>query len=347
VPAGSARPRDPQRWAPMNARSLVTTLVTALAVLVTAFAPDAQAGTHLRIGTLAPTGSPWAKDLTEWAHEIEQATGGDLTIDVRCSYGDDLRMVGDMRSGALDGVAMMSAAGLGQIDRRAAALDLPGLFPSRDRAIAVRDQVRDELADGFSKQGFVLIGLYDVGTVYLMTVGATVNEPADLRGLGLPFLAGDPNMPTLFELIGDIFLTQVTMPEILPGLNNGSIDALFAPALLAEQLQWASKIDTLMTHPVAYSIGGLVITSRAMFALPDVQRRLVMESGANETHVMAKHAIIANDKTYARLVTRKTPINLTAAEKAKWAAVFKKTISRTRSAVFDASWIDRLQALAN
>ena len=73
----------------------------------------------------------------------------------------------------------------------------------------------------------------------MLTKGFAVHVPDDLKHKNTYYYSGDPIGPVLYSLIGDVTPRQLGVPEILPGLTSGSINVVIAPALAAEQLQWA------------------------------------------------------------------------------------------------------------
>src|SRR5580692_4560323 len=75
----------------------------------------ARAVTIVKIGTLAPGDSPWAKEFKRLAADIESDTGGELKLDFQWNgqAGDEALMVQKLRIGQLDAAAV-TALGLTQ-----------------------------------------------------------------------------------------------------------------------------------------------------------------------------------------------------------------------------------------
>ena len=87
------------------------------------------------------------------------------------------------------------------------------------------------------------------------------------RTVGLRCTRDDIVQPILFQVIGGITPVPLNIPEVLPNLNTGAIDIVIAPALAAEQLQWSSKLDTIVSDVAGVAIGALVISSKRLAAL--------------------------------------------------------------------------------
>ena len=51
-----------------------------------------------------------------------------------------------------------------------------------------------------------------------------------------------------YSVVGDVTPKQVSVPEILTGLTANTINVVNVPALAAEQLQWASRLDHINTR---------------------------------------------------------------------------------------------------
>jgi TRAP-type C4-dicarboxylate transport system substrate-binding protein len=315
------------------------------AAFVLAQSTESEAGTTLKIGTLAPQGSPWASAFSTFASQVNSDTGGEVTLDFRFSYGDEVRMVGDIRSGQLDGAAI-TAVGLGQIYKDVLIFQLPGLFSNWGKLDAARNAMKGQLEAEFEKQGFKILGWGDVGAAKIMSMGFDIKRPSDLSGKGCYFLAGDPIGPVLFSKIGGVTPKQVSVPEILPGLNNGSINVLFAPPLAAEQLQWASKVDHINTMTAGFGIGAIVVSSTKHQSIPEQHRNTLASKGKETGDKLTQAIRNADAQAFARLKTRKTAYEPTDDEKKEWRKLMDDTRSQLRGSVFTASVFDQVVNLA-
>src|SRR5271165_5779304 len=241
-------------------RKLLTTLATVVVAL--GVAGSADAATTLKIGTLAPGDSAWGKEFKRWAKDVSDDTGGDVVIDFQWNgtAGDEVLMVQKIRSGQLDGAAV-TAIGLAQTGVTDVLLfQMPGLFSNWGKLDAARNAMKADFDQQFQSKGFTILGWGDVGAAKTMSIGFEVHHPADLQGKGCYFLAGDPIGPKLFATIGGINAKQVTVPEILPNLTNGSIQVLTVPPIAAEQLQWASRVTHINTMTTGFGIGAIIVS---------------------------------------------------------------------------------------
>ena len=332
-------------------RNLLRFAAAAVAVAgltVTAFAPDAEAAVTLKIGTLAPGDSAWGKEFKKWAKAVSDDTNGELTLDFQWNgqAGDEVLMVQKIRSGQLDGAAV-TAVGLAQTGVTDVLLfQMPGLFSNWGKLDAARNAVKAEFDTAFQSKGFTILGWGDVGAAKTMSIGFEVHHPADLQGKGCYFLAGDPIGPKLFASIGGINAKEVTVPEILPGLTNGSIQVLTVPPLVAEQLQWASRVTHLNTMTTAFGIGAIIMSTPKIAGLPDNLRSVLNGRGAEAGERLTKSIRNLDAQSFARLKASKTAYEPNDAEKNEWRDLFGKIRAQLRGSVFTPAMFDKVVGLA-
>lgn len=299
-------------------------------------AGDANAdATTLKIGTLAPGESPWGQVFKVWKRGVAQRSNGALELQFfwNGQQGDEAAMVGKIRTGQLDGAAI-TAVGLGQIYKQVLVLQMPGLYREWAKLDNARNAMKANFDAEFDKQGFKVLGWGDVGRAHLMTKGFQVHRPADLKHKNCYYLPGDPIAPMLYSLIGDITPKQVAVTEILPALTSGSINVLNTPALAAEQLQWASRVDNINTEISGIGIGALVFSSAKLKSLPADQQEVLKETGRIAGEALSTRIRKEDDAAYERLKVRMTTYTPSPAEKAEWAKLFAATRAKLRGAVF-------------
>jgi TRAP-type C4-dicarboxylate transport system substrate-binding protein len=320
----------------------LTTALAALAVAVLA-THDAAATTTLKIGTLAPGDSAWGKEFKKWAKDVSDDTNGELVLDFQWNgqAGDEVLMVQKMRSGQLDGAAV-TAIGLAQTGVTDVLLfQMPGLFANWGKLDSARNAMKPDFDQQFQSKGFTILGWGDVGAAKTMSVGFEVHHPADLQGKGCYFLAGDPVGPKIFQAIGGINAKEVTVPEILPNLTNGSITVLTVPPLAAEQLQWASRLDHMNTMVTGIGIGALVFTSAKIKSLPADAAAALLETGKVAGDALTGRIRREDAAAFARLKGRMATYDPTADEQGQWNKVFADTRARLRGTTFDPAVFDQ------
>jgi TRAP-type C4-dicarboxylate transport system substrate-binding protein len=320
----------------------------AAAIALATLSTGADAATTLKFGTLAPGDSAWGKEFKRWAKDVSDDTNGELIIDFQWNgqAGDEVLMVQKIRSGQLDGAAV-TAIGLAQTGVTDVLLfQMPGLFSNWGKLDAARNAMKADFDQQFQSKGFTILGWGDVGAAKTMSIGFEVHHPADLQGKGCYFLAGDPIGPKLFAAIGGINAKQVTVPEILPNLTNGSIQVLTVPPIAAEQLQWASRVTHINTMTTGFGIGAIIVSTPKVAALPDNLKTVLNNRGAEAADRLTKSIRNIDAQAFARLKSSKSAYEPSDPEKQEWRDLFAKVRGQLRGSVFTPGVYDKVVGLA-
>jgi TRAP-type C4-dicarboxylate transport system substrate-binding protein len=323
--------------------------VVALAIGLLGHAPPARAATVFKIGTLAPGDSPWGKEFKRLAADISGDTNGELELDFQWNgqAGDEVLMVQKIRAGQLDAAAI-TALGLAQTGVTDVLLfQLPGLFTTWAKLDAARETLKAEFDHMFEAKGFTVLGWGDVGAAKTMTAGFEVHHPVDLKGKGVFFLPGDPIGPRVYSAIGGITPHSLGVAEILPALSNGSVNEVVAPALVAEQLQWASRITHINTETLAFAIGAVIASTPRVQALPPKLKEVMARRGRESSERLTRLVRNLDAQAFARMKAKKTAYANSEAERAEWRDLFVHVCRQLRGTVFSAEMFDKVVRLAD
>ena len=328
-------------------RRLVWILAAVTLVLGVLSVPSAAEAATLKVGTLAPAESPWGQVFKIWQKGVKERTNGALELQFfwNGQQGDEVAMVGKMRTGQLDGAAI-TATGLAQIYKHVMVLQMPGLFPTWEKLDVARNAMRAKFDPEFESAGFRIIGWGDVGIAHMMTKGFQVKRPADLKHKNTFFLAGDVIEPMVYSIIGDVTPVQLTVPEVLPALTSNKISVVNAPALAAEQLQWASRLDNINTAPSGIGIGALIFSSAKLKELPADAQTALIETGKVAGDALTIRIRKEDGAAYGRLKARMTAYEPNESEQAEWKELFHKTRQRLKGAHFKPEVFDEAERLA-
>ncbi len=306
------------------------------------FAASANADpVTLRFGTLAPPESPWGRVFKVWARATDERSQHAVQIQFfwNGTQGDEGAMVGKIRTGQLDGAAV-TALGLGQIYKQVLLFQLPGLFASWQKLDAARNALRPQMDPEFERQGFKIVGWGDVGTGRFMSAGYEVKTPNDLKHKATFYEPTDPIDPVFYSVLGDITPRPVSIPEVLPGLTSNAITLVNVPPLVAEQLQWASRLDHLDTIATHFEIGALVVKSSRLASLPADAQSAVLDTGRVAGEALTTSIRREDDAAFARRKERMTVHDPNAAEIAQWTRLFADTRARLRGTTFTPALVD-------
>lgn len=330
----------------MRRRSMIQ-MTGALALLAGMGAPGrARAGDVLKIATLAPKASPWGQVLSVWEKAVKEKSGGRLEIQIFYNglQGDEAATVAKMKSAQLVG-AVVTAVGLSKIYKPILALQSPGLFSSWAKLDRARDAMKAEFEKGISDAGFQIAGWGDVGSVRILSKGVAVRVPDDIKGKKPYLWRDDAIQPVFYQTLGGVTPMPLNVPEVLPQLNIGAINIVLAPSLAAEQLQWASKLDTIQSGVQSYAIGALVFSQKRLDALPADLRQILLDTAKVAANALTKRIRNEDEAAYGRLKGKMTVIDCTADERATWDALFKQVRSKLGQGTFAPELITKLEQL--
>ncbi|NUQ76923.1 MAG: TRAP transporter substrate-binding protein DctP [Polyangiaceae bacterium] len=333
----------------MMLRRAVVKFLGALTVLAgVGLSQEAAAAEHtLKIGTLAPRSSPWGQVFSVWEKAVKEKSGGriELQFFYNGQQGDEGAMVGKIKAGQLHGAAI-TAVGLSKIYKPILALQMPGLFKTWAKLDAAREAMKGDFEKGVADAGFTLAGWGDVGVAHLMSKGFAVRTPDDLKGKKPYTWRDDAAQPALFQVIGGVTPVPLSVPEVLPNLNTGAINIVVAPALAAEQLQWASKLDHIVTNTSGFAIGALVMSTKSLDGLPADLKAIVVDTGKVAAAALTTRIRNEDAAAFGRLKGKMTVVTLTADEEAKWESVFKQVRQRLAQGTFSPDLVSKLEGLA-
>jgi TRAP-type transport system periplasmic protein len=145
----------------------------------------------IKLGTLAPEGSPWHNILRDMAESWKTATGGTVQFRIYSGgvAGDEPDMVRKIRVGQLHAAAL-SGAGLSAIAPEIQALQMPMMLTSSEELDYVRDRLAPKLEAILEAKGFKVLNWGDAGWVQFFAQKPVVG-PEDLKPMKLFVWAGE------------------------------------------------------------------------------------------------------------------------------------------------------------
>ncbi|MEW8452139.1 MAG: TRAP transporter substrate-binding protein DctP [Candidatus Thiodiazotropha sp.] len=249
-------------------------MITLLSLLL--LSPLSQAGTTLKIATLAPDGTSWMKEMRAAAKQIQQQTEGRVRIRFYPGgvMGNDNSVLRKIRVGQLHGGAI-TGGGLSAIYRDAQLYTLPFQFRNLQEVDAVRQVMDPLIIAGLKNEGYVSFGLSEGGFAYLLS-NRPVKTTKNMRELKIWIPEGDEINANMFQALG---ISPVPLPltDVLTGLQTGLIDTIASAPVGAIALQWHTRVNYLTQVPLAYLYATLVLTETAFNKLQKPDRSVVRE----------------------------------------------------------------------
>ena len=309
-------------------------IITAFAGLAFLAAAGVASAQTIKLGTLAPKGSPWFENLQDMAADWGEASNGRIKVRIYPggSIGDERDMVRKMQIGQLQG-AVLTAEGLSVIVPEILALQLPMIFKTDGEIDYVRDALKPELEALFEARGYKILNWGDIGWVRLFSREPVV-VMADLRKQKLFTWAGDPELTEGYKIQG-LKVVPLPVPEIFSGLQSGLIDALYAAPVAALSYQWFGLANHMTDLKVLKLIGATVVTHKTWNKIrPEVRDDVVaaaVEAGDNAREkirnfedeairVMQEHGLVIH------AVTDEQADAWEASSRASWAVYTKSRV---------------------
>lgn len=250
--------------------------IAAVAVLL--FAAGRASADERRIATLAPEGSLWMKQMRKGASRVEKATDGRVETLYYAGgvQGDEKDVVRKMGLGHIDGAAL-TGIGLAMIYPGIRVLQLPGFYANVEEVDYVRKKMWPYFRKKFHKEGYELLTAGDVGWIYLFSTVKIDSEKA-FKKAKIWRWDGDPMSKKLFDKLG-LRGVALGVPEVLPALNTGKVEAVFGSPLAAVSLQWHNKVRYMSSAPVAYGTGGMVMRTKVWNKASEKDKKIQKKIG--------------------------------------------------------------------
>ncbi|MBI2192955.1 MAG: TRAP transporter substrate-binding protein DctP [Planctomycetes bacterium] len=255
-----------------------------LGVILLASALDGQT---LKFATLAPEGSTWMKVMTALDQEVRKGTQGRVSFKFFAGgvKGDEKSVLRQMKLGVVDS-AGLAGLGLGDILPDARALDIPFLLRTDEEVDLVYEKLFPRFAGSLEKEGYVLLGLSEVGFVHFFSQ-KPVRKMEDLRATKCWMWSGDPLAEVALKKLG-VSPIPLSLADVLTALQTGVIDTFYSPPLGAIALQWFTRVKYFQEFPMTHSTGGLVVTLKAFQKLKPEDQNLLRAAARRRMQELVK-----------------------------------------------------------
>lgn len=301
---------------PMPRRSLLAGLLAAAAVLVAPASALAEEFT-LKIATVAPDKTPWSELLRKYKKAVEEKSGGRIKVKIFLSgtLGDENETVLKCKRGQIQGVAASTGAVASQVPE-VEVVEVPFLFKSGEQADKIIDTVLDApMRKVFLDAGFVLGFWSENGFRHFGSKDTPIKSPADLKGKKMRSQESKVHL----EMWRALGASPVPVPttEVLPALQNGTVDGFDQALLFTIAANWSSSIKHYTLSGHIYQ-PALIAFNKAWYDKlpPDLQTMLV-EEGKTLQDFGRKKVRGIRDKLIALMESQGVTVHkLTPAEKA-------------------------------
>jgi len=232
--------------------------------------------TVMRIATVAPDGSAWARELKAWARDVESATEGAVRLKIYFGgiAGDENVVLERIHREQLDG-----AIGSELCTRLAPSLKVArviGAFQTREENAYVLARLRPTFDAEFLRAGFINFGEAGLGPEVLFT-REPVRDLASLRKLRLWVWDSDDVLPPQARALG-LRIVQGPLAQAGRAFDDHQFDGFITIPTAALAFQWTTQARYLTPLRISFRSGCLIIATRAFDPLPAETQRAFQSS---------------------------------------------------------------------
>jgi TRAP-type transport system periplasmic protein len=332
----------------MIRRTLIRLVTGGLALSFLASALPARAARPIRVklGTVAPEGSPWFDTVARIRERWKKASDGQVRMKVYGGgvAGDEEEVLRKIKVGQLH-AATITGVGLSQMSRATLALQVPMLMRSYAELDYVRERMKPVLEKELREAGFVVLNWGDAGWVHFFSTEKAV-VPEDFRDMRIMVGAKDPDTEAAWKA-ANFQPVPVSATDVLQGLQTGLLDAFAAPPIFALSSQWFG----LATHmvPVKWTPlnGATVVSVERWNRVPEELRAELLEIAEEEGERSKKQIRALGDKALEEMKKRGLTVHSLSAEQQKaWETAAENAYPIVRGKVVPTEVFDQVKALA-
>jgi TRAP-type transport system periplasmic protein len=301
--------------------------------------------TVIKMGTLAPDGSPWHQTLQIMGEKWRKISNNQVKLVIYPGgvLGDEPDMVNKMRIGQIQAVAL-SGAGMSTIEPGVMALQIPMMFDSYEELDYVRDRVAPKLEKMIDGRGYLVLNWGDAGWVHFFTT-KPVTHLNDMRGLKMFTWAGDNDTLELWKANG-FRAVPLAATDILTGLQTGLIEAVPTTplyALLNQSFGIAHNMTDVKWAPL---VGATVISKKTWEALPAAERSDLLNAAREAGTSLRGNIRKMGDDAVATMQKRKlNVVHVDAATADEWRKEAEGVYPKLRGKTVPADLFDEVKSL--
>jgi TRAP-type C4-dicarboxylate transport system substrate-binding protein len=254
-----------------------------LAAVLSLGARAAAQPTLLRVATVAPDGTEWARLARHFAADVAETT--EHAVQVKWYFGgiagDEEAQLQRIQRRQLDGAAL--TVGCDDLAPSMRVTHVLGLIQTRDEAEHILSRLRPRLDEEFRKNGFAPLTVVAFGPTILFS-RQPVTSMAELRAH--PFWAWDAEHVIAAQLraLGANIL-PLPIEKAARAYDQGTIDGFFGIPTAALAFQWAApRSHYFLDLHMSYLAGCLVVASNEFLHLTERQQQALRDAGRRLEH---------------------------------------------------------------
>lgn len=304
----------------------------------------ALAGQQIKLAVLVPEGTTWGSSVKKFAQEVETLTKNEVTFKIYYGgvAGDEPDVLRKIRIGQLHG-GIFTGKTLGDVYGDVRAMEIPFTFyDDQKKAGATLTKLAPQFNEGLKSKGFINLGFYEVGQVYLVST-KKVSNLNELKGIKIWSWEGDELVRAMIESL-ELVSVPLAIPDVLSSLSTGIINAAYAPPLAILALQWHTKVKYLVDFPTAFSVGALLVSDKVWSKIKPEQQKQIMELSKKYVTEANQKSIAENEDARAQL--KKSGIEFVSFPKEDYqaaAAVRSKVVEKIKGKLISDKMIKQIE----
>jgi TRAP-type C4-dicarboxylate transport system substrate-binding protein len=260
-------------------RPRYVTAVAAAAIFVLAAAAARAEPITLRMGTVAPGGTEWARITRAISDDLATRTGGQVKTKWYLGgiAGDELQMAERVRKDQLDGIASGGTI-CTHLSPSMRVLRLVGLFQTRDESSYVAGRLKPIFDEEFRKAGFINLGEVGIGPDLIFSRDP-IRSMDDLKKARLWVWNLDDVSRSSWQLLG-VPIVPTDINDAWRAYDDNRTDGFLAVPSAALAFQWSAKARYVADLRVSFLRSCVVMSTRAFDTLSLDQRNALLQTAS-------------------------------------------------------------------
>jgi TRAP-type C4-dicarboxylate transport system substrate-binding protein len=297
----------------------------------------------IKLGSLAPEGSPWDKALRRIAADWNTVSNGRLKVRVFAGgiAGDEPDMVRKIRINQLQAAAI-TGVGLGSIVEDIYAVQLPLLIRTTEEMEYVMAEMEPTLNKMLQEKGFKMVAWFLAGWAHLFSKTPAVT-PGEVKRLKLQV---DYSAPTIIQAWKELGfrMVPVASTEVLTALQSDMLEAFLLTPLTAAAVQWFGLAKNMMDLPIAPMIGGIIISERVWNSIPDDLKPELLSIVEQHLDALSRETTVLEEKAVAIMLENGLQIHQVSPQaEAEWERVMSEGLDLITGKVVSAEMVGEVK----
>jgi len=242
----------------------------------------------LKLATVAPKGTPWAKLLKKFKKNVGKASNGRVKVKTYLggALGDEISTVIQAARGRIQGVGSSTGA-LAALVPELDAVEIPFMFRDAKEADYVLDKkLTEPMEKLFRERGLVLGFWSENGFRHFGSSGGKVSKPSDLAGKKMRSQESFVHIE-MWKALG-ASVQAIPTTEVITALKTGAVDGFDQALLYAIAAGWHNSVKDITLSAHIYQPAAIAFNKEWFDKLPKDLQKIVIDEGRKLTRAGRK-----------------------------------------------------------